>query len=369
MKRLLLLAVLLTLTACTDSSSRPAPTSPPRTASPKTAEPTTEPTGPWSWKTVTKASALDGSIVPVYDGEHLVTSTGFVAGGTDLTVEDARSGKVVARYDTPDKYAVQGVWLSGDRMIVEETEFEPRRHDIRLYRFDLRTGSHSLLRTVPAPTEPDMQATGNVLGYVADDPAGRQCLHRLSIDTLAVARAGCVPRGSVLGDPSVAADGTIVYSRVDGVNTSARCKRLFRWTPGGTAVVPLTGVRRCTQWSGASVPNGTVWSEVRPDRDNIAYANSYAQPTDGRRVDLGPIVTGTLEPCGSWIYWKAPADRRAGGPEAIYRWRPNTPVETVHPPADSNTVLTPPTCSGTTLTIREDHLQPPTSTTKSHPAT
>ena len=359
MKRLLLVAALLVLAGCTDSEPTVAPT-------PSVKPSSATPSAKSSWTTVATTKALDGSIVPVYDGRHLVTSTGFVAGGTDLTVRAAGSDRVVARYDTPPGYVVQGVWLSGDWMLVEETEFEPRRHDIRLYRFDLRTGARSLLRTIPAATEPDMQATGDVLAYVGDDAAGRQCLHRLTISTLAVTGAGCVPRGSVLGDPAVGTDGTIVYSRVDGANTSARCKRLFRWEPGGTSVVPLAGVQACAQWSGAALANGLVWSEVRPNRDNIAYSNAYAQPTDGRRVDLGPIVTGTIEPCGAWIYWKAPADRRAGGPEAIYRWRPGTRIEAVRPPADTNTVLTPPTCSGTTLTIREDHLQPPTSITRSH---
>ena len=358
MKRLLLPAVLLALAGCTDS---PSSVTPPSTTKPSSAS------SALVWTTVAKTQSLDGAIVPVYDGRHLVTSTGFVAGGTDLTVTG--SGKGVLRYDTPAGYVVQGVWLSGDRMIVEETEFEPRRHDIRLYRFDLRTGSRTLLRSIPAATEPDMRATGNVLAYVADDPAGRQCLHRLAIDTLAVERAGCVPRASVLGDPTVGADGTIVFSRVDGANTTKRCKRLYTWKPGGTAVVPLAGVRSCAQWSGAAVADSIIWSEVSPERDNLAYAQAYAQPTDGRRLDLGLIVTGTLEPCGPWVYWKAPANHRPGGPEAIYRWRPDTPVQTVRPPPDSNTVLTPPTCSGTTLTIREDHLQPPTTTTRSHPTT
>lgn len=197
-----------------------------------------------------------------------------------------------------------------------------------------------------------------MLGY-GGDVAGRQCIHQLVISTLAVTRAGCVPPGSVLGDPTVGTDGTIVFSRVDGANTAQRCKRLFTWPPGGTSVLPLSGVRACVQWSGAVVDNGRVWSEVQPERENVAYAKAYAQRTDGRRIDLGPIVTGTIEPCGNWIYWKAPANHRAGGPEAVYRWRPDTPIQTVRPPADTNTVLTPPTCSGTTLTIREDHLQPP----------
>lgn len=167
MKRLLFLAVLLVLAGCTDDTA----VAPTPSVQPSSTKPSVKPS-PKSWRTVATTKALDGSIVPVYDGKHLVTSTVFVAGGTDLTVRDTGSGEVVARYDTPDEYVVQGVWLSGDRMIVEETEFEPRRRDIRLYRFDLRTGSHSLLRSILAATEPDCRPPVTCSGTAEMSRAG-----------------------------------------------------------------------------------------------------------------------------------------------------------------------------------------------------
>lgn len=328
------------------------------------------PTGPWKWQTLVKLP-LDGSIVPVYDGKHLVTSTDFVAGGTDLTVKDAGTGRVVKRYDTPAGYAVQGVWLSGRWMVVEETEYEPKTYAVHLYRFDLQTGTVVKLHekaSVPKATEPDMTVSGDVLAYVGDDPAGRQCMHRLTVSTLAVQKAGCVPKGTVLGDPALGPDNSVTYSQVDGANTGKRCKRLLHWPAGPAAPAAVAGVRSCAQWSGAQLAGGALWSEVVPGQEDIAYAHAYARAADGKRTDLGLIVTGTIEPCAGWIYWKAPANHKPGGREAIYRWRPGTAPETVHPAAQPETVLSPPHCTGTYLTLRLDTLQPPSSTAQAHPA-
>ncbi len=348
-------------------SAMPTTTTTPSVQPPPSPPPT--PSGPWAWRTIL-TQALDGSIVPVYDGRHLVTSTDFVAGGTDLTVKDTSTGKIVTRYDTPAAYAVQGVWLSGRWMVVEETEYEPKRFDIRLYRFDLQTGTIDRLHTnpkVPRATEPQMQAAGNVLAYTGDDDAGQQCMHRLAIDTLAVQQAGCVPPGSVLGDPAVGPDGAITYSRVDAPNSAKRCKRLFHWPAGAAQPTAVTGVRGCAQWSGAVVAGGTVWTEVEPTKQNVVYARGFTRTADGTRTDLGLTVTGTIEPCAGWVYWKAPANGRDGGPEAIYRWKPGiAQPETVFAPPKTDAVLSPPSCAGPYITVRLDRIQPPAAVAQTH---
>jgi hypothetical protein len=366
--------VLALLAACTSGPDEPGPVAAPsdRVTPSPSAVPTTSavPAKPWVWQTLLK-QRLDSSIIPVYDGRHLVTSTEFVAGGTDLTVKDIPSGRVVLRYDTPPSYVVQGVWLDGRWMVVEETEFEPKRYDIRVYRFDLASGAVRKLYDdprLPRPTEPDVQAAGGVLAYVADDPSGRQCIHRLAIASLSVQRAGCVPRGTVLGDPTVGADSSVTYSAVEAPGTPKRCKHLFHWPAGGTGVMAVPAVRECAQWNGALAGGGMVWAEVGQASTSMAYADGWARTPDGDRLDLGLTVTGTIEPCAGWIYWKAPVNGRPGGLEAIRRWRPGDDAEEVLRAASTNEVLSPPVCSGSLLVARIDTLDPPSATVQSHSA-
>jgi hypothetical protein len=312
------------------------------------------PEPPWTWRPLHRAP-LDGSIVPVFDGRYLVTSTGFASGGTDLTVTESRTGRVRVRHDTPPGYAVQGAWLAARWMLVAETEYRPASYAIRLYRYDLATGAVDRLHDrLPAVAQPKLSVAGAVLAYVGGDRAGKQCLHRVVIDTLAVETAGCVPKGIVIGDPQVSADGTVTFNQ----STQTRCKRLYRWPAGTATVLRIAAVRDCQQWSGAVVPGGEVWSETQPALRNVLYSRGYARDATGQRIDLGVILTDTIRPCRDWIYWNAPANHRPGGPEALYRWRPGRYVEQRLAPYRADAKPTAVNCSGDQITVRIDTLQP-----------
>jgi hypothetical protein len=89
--------------------------------------------------------------------------------------------------------------------------------------------------------------------------------------------------------------------------------------------VPVT--QRCLGWSSAVADELVAWDEADPASETFATSHGYVL-ADGRRTELGPMVTDTLVACGSSFYWVEIDDLG----HRIERWTRSAGVQTVWGP-------------------------------------
>lgn len=359
--RLTVLAVVVLATACSgpaEEQSQVGPsTSPTASNSPTvSASSPTRPTGPAPvprWTRLQRGPVDGDHLVATY-GRYVVSRAGDAAGTT--SVVDGASQKVVVRHRPPAGFIAQSpVVLDGRYALVEEVRSEGPSPEIRAYRYDLTTGAKEDLARAqgfPRITEPEIGASGGTFAYATTDTQRRSCLVVATLSSLATRVVGCVADPGYIADPVVSTD-SVTFSEITAPGTAKRCKRLLTAALSGGPAKPVVPAKPCLQWSGGTVNGATVWSEV-VDASDQYQSQAYLRDADGSRP-LGTILTDTIVPCGSWIYWEV--RRMTGGAESyeIHRWRSGAEPQQVYvTPPDS--ALSAPSCQGTRLLVESAHL-------------
>ncbi|MFC0623898.1 hypothetical protein [Kribbella deserti] len=295
---------------------------------------------------------VDGDHLIGFDGPFLVMRASDPAGTT--TIIDRSTDKVVLRHKPEAGFVAQSpVVLAGRWALIQDIRSEGPAPQIRATRYNLDAGTKQDLGSVkglPRITEPEIGANGATFAYTTTGAKELSCLVVADLGTLENRMVGCVQAPGYLADPIISAD-SVTYSEITAPGTAKRCKRLLTASLTGGFAKAIAPMRPCIQWSGATLNGTTVWSEVPADAPNQYQSEAYlrtnaAAPT--RR--LGQILTDTIVPCGSWIYWQV--RRVTGGVEhfEIHRWREGADPQSVFV-SEPETALTAPTCQDSQLLI------------------
>lgn len=246
---------------------------------------------------------------------------------------------------------IQHPWL-----IVKELPVSEAVAKIKLFRYDLRTGSDRTEISeghIPEPTESEMEALGGHLYFMTGSSKTHKCVIDLDITTLTTKSIYCGDTGWVVGDPRPSADGLVV-SEVRP-NETNRCKRLVIIPTGQKPRRDLAPpVKKCKQWSGHVIGSSTVWDEIDPTEDDVDMGEAalYARTDDGDVLALGDEYTESMITCGGWYYW------RVQGRETLRRWQPGSNIEIIYRGIEDGTVLGRPFCGGDQLIFPEANTDP-----------
>lgn len=350
--------LVLAVVAVAASCSAPAEDQTGPTPSPKPSVSTT-PTGPAPaprWSRL-RRGPVDGDHVVGFDGPFLVVRASDPAGTTSII--DRGSNKVVLRHKPATGFVAQSpVVLAGRWALIQDIRSEGPDPQIRATRYNLDAGTKEDLGSVkglPHITEPEIGANSSTFAYTTTDAKELSCLVVADIGTLENHLVGCVKAPGYLADPVVSAD-SVTFSEITAPGTAKRCKRLLTASLAGGSARPIAPTKPCIQWSGAGLRGTAVWSEVPADSSDQYQSEGYLRVSASAPTrKLGPILTDTIVPCGSWIYWQV--RRVTGGVEhyEIHRWREGSDPQSVFV-SEPETALSAPTCQKSQLLVESASL-------------
>jgi hypothetical protein len=347
-------ALALLATACTDPAEKQTQVKPTPTTSNASTPSGPAPAPRW---TRVQRGPVDGEHLVATYGRYVVRRAGDAAGTT--SVVDGTSQKVVVRHRPPAGFVAQSpVILDGRYALIEEIRSEGPSPHIRAYRYDLATGAKQDLgqtKGFPRITEPEIGANAGTFAYTTTDAQQQSCLVVAKLATLATRVVGCVKDPGYLADPVVSAD-SVTFSEITAPGTAKRCKRLLTVPLVGGAAKSVVPAKPCTQWSGGTVNGATVWSELPGNSANQYQSQAYLRDTATARAErVGMILTDTIVPCGSWIYWEVRQVKAGVESYQIYRWRSGSEPQQVYatPP---DTALSAPSCQGSRLLVESAYL-------------
>lgn len=290
-------------------------------------------------------------------GSYVVARAGDEAGTT--TIRDSRTGKAIVTHAPPTGFVAQTpVVLDGTWALIEEIRSEGKP-EIRAYRYDLRTGRKQDLRQLtplPPISEPEIGAYDGTFAYSTTDSKQRSCLIVTRLATPAPRVVACVAAPGYIADPVVSVD-SVSFSEITAPETAKRCKKVFSAPLTGGPATPVPAAKPCIQWSGGTLRGATIWSEVAATDPDQFQSKAYLREQPGGKAQpLGPILTDTIVPCGSWIHWQV---RKVGygGVESyeIHRWRPGAKPQQIYKSPTGSAVTTP-TCQDHHLVIETTDL-------------
>jgi hypothetical protein len=360
-------AVVLLVAGCSSSTT----TTPPPTQTPTTpASPSDAGTAAPVWTKVLR-QPVDGQHLVTQQRKYLVTRGSDEAGTTVIT--DRGSRKVVVRHVPAAGFVAQSPVVIDDRWaLIEDIRSDGPDPEIRVYRYDLRTGRPTdLAKQLPRVSEPEIGASDGTFAYSSTDARNRSCLIVAELATLKSRSVTCVADPGYVADPVVSAD-AVTFSEITAPETARRCKRILTASLSGGAARPVPAATNCIQWSGASLRGATVWSEVSASDPNQFQSKAYVRESgDSPARALGVVVTDTIIACGNWIFWQTRTVADGNESYQINRWRPGLQGPQRIYAGKPGTALTPLICQDNTVYVEAAYLSttPAYTETFSAPAT
>lgn len=195
---------------------------------------------------------------------------------------------------------------------------------------DLSSGGQT--RDVPAPDGTNwsqwpatlVASSGVFFGVVRAKDGTGDCVVRIDHEAASGELLHCLP-DMYIAFSVASPDGVSVLGFPAGANL-VDCRE--RWyVPIDGAPVHIGADTECTTFDGVMVDGWQVWTALPATDSIVEEASLMASAPDGTRYELGPIKTGSLTFCGSYVWWyrDVPADDPDDPDEVsgeLLHWRP-----------------------------------------------
>lgn len=314
------------------------------------------------WATL-GTSLLDAEPPSDFDGQVLVFDRrGAEYQGQALWAYDGTRAYELHR--TPPSWIINDAWVDDGRVAL--LEYEDRTGEYRLWVFDLRSGSGTVIekRTEPAgppAVVPLMHLNGSWLVWFTDAPEGdRLCVRVRNLDTGEVLDAHCADDPSIAFGPPRIDWPIVAFTETADGSSNESCGSLdVVHLPDGK--LTRYEARHCGVFDGAASGKTIAWTDQPAPFRNEAGESGvdyWDVPVfgveDGDVVGLGHGVAGSVMACDGIAYWLY-----GGGKDSseIRAWQPGGPVRTIYRTPDEGFgrryALTRPGCHGDVVTAEQ----------------
>ncbi len=362
-------ALLLALTACTDTDEGRRSTAEPTTSSsptrgasgstsdtatptPTPSQTSAQPSSPPAGGTAEKPAALSAETALLHWQQvpGPVSSTATRAGDWTLTVNKDRTRAELAGpgagsgIATTPRQRISDTFLDGEyAVVVLQDPQETRPSEARVT--DLGSGEQFTIDgSSDVPTvNGGTWALGQGHLLHATLSKGAYCVASVDLASRKSSLGWCAPERHGFNSARITPAGDSLLTFDDG---RPACRSVVALS--GTEVEPFPGVTKCKAWDGLLVDDGAVWSVV-PQERRVEDARLSAR-VDDAWFDLGPGTSGTLAWCADAAYFVRDP-QRDGDPARLMRWNADDGLQTVYESAGGQAFLTAPRCGGDTLTL------------------